>query len=225
MRIVITGYNRPQYMKEVIASWSRVRGIQGVVVEFHLEPGNQEVLDACINAPFMHAIVVNGQVLGVQKNPWAALESGFQSDEFVIAGEDDIIVGTDTLEYFAWAEKEFRSRDDVLAISAARYEARKPEISSAVSVQPVFSSWVWGTWRKWWEKVGPDWDADARGWDYRLNYHWCRGLGLHTVQPHLSRAQHIGKFGGTHCTPEMFDSLSSRCFIEDVPPQPYFVVR
>lgn len=214
-------------MKQVIESWAAARGIQDIVTEFHLEPGYPEVESVCRAAPFPHEVHVNETRLGVQKNPWKAAGHALQSDDFVVLAEDDIIVGTDTVEYLRWAEKEFRYRDDVLAVSAAQGVLKEPGLYSAVAVERRFSAWVWGIWKDRWNLVGPDWkfNYEYKGWDYRLNFYWCQEQGYKTVIPHVSRAQHIGKYDGEHCLPEQFDSLLSACFVPDIGPQQYFVVE
>jgi hypothetical protein len=230
VRIAMTGFNRPQYMRETIESWAKVRGIQDVVTEFHLEPGHPGVAEVCEAAPFPHEIYVAEQHQGCQKNPWKAANSAFERDSFVVLAEDDIIVGKDTLEYFRWAEAEFADRDDVMFISAA--QGKHPPGGSyvrfgGVTVEPRFSSWVWGTWRTLWRNLlAPDWKFayEYQGWDYRLNLYWCQEVGYKTVIPQWSRAQHIGEHGGTHCQPSQFRDLQSPCFIPDLSPQQYFTV-
>lgn len=227
MRVVITGFNRPEYMRQTIASWAKVRGIENVPVEFHLEPGHPEVWEVCADAPFPSAVYVAGEHQGVQRNPWKAANHAFRSSDFAVLAEDDIIVGADTIEYFLWAEEEFRFRDDVLAVSAANQGAGDPADLAAVSAECRFSGWVWGTWKDRWKFIGPDWtfNYEHRGWDYRLNLYWCQEERYRTVVPHMSRAQHIGQYGGTHCTPGQFEELQSRCFVPDAPPQQYRIIH
>jgi hypothetical protein len=227
MRIIITGYNRPGYMRETIASWAKARGIERVMTEFHLEPGHPEVETACVSAPFPHQTFIAGQRQGVQRNPWKAASHAFGFSDFVILAEDDMIVGTDTLEYFRWAEGEYRDNPGVLAISAAhRGPACAPPTPAACSLRRQGEFWVWGTWRDRWDLIGPDWtfDYEHNGWDYRLDGHWCRERGMMMLTPNLSRVQHIGREGGTHCLPGMFEGLLSPCFLPEAGPQAYYTV-
>jgi GNT-I family len=227
MRIILTGNNRPQYMRATIESWSRVRGIQDVMVEFHLEPGNPAVEVACSEAPFPREVYVAGGHQGVQRNPWQAACHAFEASDFVVLAEDDMIVGTDTLEYLSWAERYFRADKNVLAVTAANIEPGDPPVPGAVSLEHRFQGWVWGIWRDRWDIIGPDWTFayEHNGWDYRLSEHWCRDVGMMTVFPHLSRVQHIGREGGTHCTPEMFVGLLSQSFLPEAEPQEYYVAE
>lgn len=226
MRIVLTGYNRPGYMRETIASWARVRGIEEAMVEFHLEPdGHTDLVNICADAPFPHDVHIPGQHQGVQRNPWKAFGHGFESSDFVILAEDDMVVGTDTLEYFAWAEEKYRDNHDVLAISAARRnQAGDPPVPAACSLGRYGVCWVWGTWRDRWDFIGPDWtfNYEYGGWDIRLNDYWCQDQGLLMLTPNLSRVQHIGRVGGIHCMPDMFEGLLSPCFLPEAAPQEYF---
>ena len=45
---------------------------------------------------------------------------------------------------------------------------------------------------------------------------------MRMIAPSLCRSQHIGQFGGAHCTPGQFEALLSGCYAgDDVPPQDY----
>jgi hypothetical protein len=228
LKVVITGFSRPAYMRETIVSWARVRGVAQVGVEFHLEPEYLEVADVCREAPFPHEVHISAGHQGVQRNPWKALSHGFESSDFVILGEDDMVVATDTLEYFAWAERKYRDRQDVLGITAARRQAAgDPPTEAAATLAHYGEFWVWATWRDRWENViKPDWtfNYEHNGWDIRLNDYWCQERGMRMLTPNLSRVQHIGRDGGIHCMPEMFEGLLSPCFVSEVEKQRYFVV-
>lgn len=225
MRLAITGYNRLEYMRETISAWANVRGIQDITTEFHLEPGYPDVEAACCEAPFPSEVHVADTHLGIRMNPWKAADHAFQHDDFVILGEDDMIVGADTLEYFSWAKDQFRDDSRILAVSAAQGIASDPPSEDAVSARTWFSAWVWGLWRDRWDMISSSWHdgEDHRGWDYLINFGWCQTRGYQTVIPHLSRVQHIGKTG-TYCNPGIFDSLLSTCFTPDVTPQHYRVI-
>ena len=64
---------------------------------------------------------------------------------------------------------------------------------------------------------------DQRGWDWKTPQHVsCVGRGMKMIAPSMARSQHIGKYGGAHCTPGQFEALLSPCYAgDDVPPQDY----
>jgi hypothetical protein len=230
MRIVFTAFNRPNYMRQVLDTWRLVRGVKDVVLDFHIEPGCPEMEQVCQEAStFATAILhVNQSRMGVQVNPFLAFDCGFEQSDFVILAEDDMVVGTDTLEYFRWAEEKYRDRQDVLGLTAARRQlAGDPPFADAATLAHYGEFWVWGTWRnRWTSMIRPDWkfNYEYNGWDMRLNDYWCRERGMRMLTPNLSRVQHIGREGGIHCMPDMFEALLSPCFLPEAEPQDYFVV-
>lgn len=223
--VVFTGNDRPHYMRETLESWSRARGVGNWLLGFHLEPGCPEVAETCRSVGFAPVTVtVNPERYGVQRNPYEAISGGFASGaEFVVLAEDDMIVSTDVLEYLAWARDAYMGDRQVLAVCAHMDYERPGGLSAAVRLA-WFGGWVWGTWRDRWEHlIAPDWTFgyEHGGWDWRLTDHWMGERGYRAICPALSRSQHIGKHGGTHCSPEQFAGLQSQCFVPDVPPQRY----
>lgn len=227
--VAFTAWNRPHYMREVLGTWSAARGIGGTDLLFRCEPGCPEMVTTCMEAgKFARSseILLNPQVHGVQRNPYEALSSGFArgGSNFVVLAEDDLAVSTDILEYFSWCAEEFRDDPKVLAVSARQQHERPGGLGGVVrgDMGDVPMMWVWGTWAdRWHNLIAPDWTFayEHNGWDWRLHDYWVRELGYEIISPSLSRCQHIGRYGGTHCMPEMFDGLQSRCFVPDVPVQ------
>ena len=232
--VAFTAFNRPHYMSQVLESWSYVRDVSEAHFDFHVEPGCREMETVCSYAPRTGSSVhVNGSRLGVQRNPFAAIncafdrylrESAFEKqDDFVILAEDDFIVSTDILEWFSWAQQEFYEDQRVLCVSATQHEKQGDEAQSLFL--PWFPGWVWGTWRDRWQNlIAPDWtfDYEHRGWDWRLTDYWCKEKGMVCVAPAVSRTQHIGEHGGVHTIPgQWFLDQQSRCFEPEIPPQQY----
>lgn len=232
MAVTFTGYNRPPYMAETLESWSKVRGIARTRVEFHLEPGTEKVVQLARGADFAREteVFVNPSVLGTQRNPFEAMSSAFNHGFFAILAEDDIVVSTDVLEYFSWCEEEFRDDSRVLAVSARQHSAQ-PGGEAGVRLGDMAMDgtppmmWVWGTWADRWENLlAPDWTFayEHYGWDWRIHNHWVKDQGYRIAVPSISRCQHIGEHGGTHCPPGAeFAALQSQCFVSEVEPQQY----
>ncbi len=229
--IVFTAFNRPLYMRETLDSWSRVRGVSQALLDFHIEPGCTDMDEVCEDVGFAERTLhVNPQRLGVQRNPWSALNCGFlyresmKPDDFVILAEDDFVVSTDILEWFSWARAEFYHDESVLLVSSNQYEEQPGGLGQALFI-PWFPGWVWGIWRDRWEKlIAPDWtfEYEHNGWDWRITDHWCTEMGKVCVVPAVSRSQHIGEYFGVHTIPgQWFRDQQSRCFQSEVPPQIY----
>ena len=221
--VAFTANDRPGYLRETLDSWRKARGIGDAHVIFRCEPGHPEVAAECALFPAssLH-VVVNPEKYGVLGNPWHALETGFAAGAgFVILAEDDSPVADDVLEYFAWCEHEFRTRQDVLGVCALQ-RRRQPGGPHGVTVMPEFCPTVWGTWRSRWEKVlrgGWDFDYRHKGWDWRITGHHIARSGYRFAFPCESRSQVSGEHGGTHLQPgAQYREHLSDCFSPSYPP-------
>jgi hypothetical protein len=236
--VTFTVNNRPAYLRETLESWSRVRGISGHELVFRCEPGCFEAFQACSDADFAPGTVfLNGTRLGVLGNPRQALGDAFGlGAEFAVLAEEDMVVSADVLEYFAWAAGRFRDDPSVLGVTTHQHDERPGGLAGAGpadwSRDDRWHFWVWGTWRDRWERLLRDsWDTSytengggplQRGWDWGFRNRLVVGGGMRMIAPSLARSQHIGRYGGTHCSPADFDVVASRCFAGlDVPPQDY----
>jgi hypothetical protein len=221
--VAFTVNNRPQYLREVLESWREVRGVSQVRALFSCEPGCPEAVELCEQADFFRSsqVWVNQECLGVLRNPHLALDWAFTEDDFAVLAEEDMVVSSDALELLSWCDGNFEYAGDVLAVTLGQHDPQPPGDLITVLKVPWFGGWVWGTWRDRWKDIGPDWDTDYRyrGWDHRINDHWLGERGLKCVAPAVSRSQHIGRDGGAHCTPSMFEGLLAREFHADVPAQ------
>lgn len=247
MIIAFTVNNRPDYLRQTLESWSKVRGIGDWVLIFACEPGCPESVEVCKSVDFASAVIATSQRRqGVLRNPWLALDHAFGvapdlhgPHDFAVLAEEDLIVSPDVLEYFTWCQ---RYADDPSVLGVTTYQHHE-QTDGLQGVGPADWSrddqwhfWVWGTWRDRWQSLLRDsWDTayeengggpNQRGFDWKIRNTLVVGQGMHMIAPSLSRSQHIGKFGGTHCTPDQFESLLSPSFAGlDVPPQNYHEVN
>lgn len=223
MIIAFTVNNRPHYLREALESWREVRGVSGVGALFSCEPGYPEAVELCRGADFFRSrqVAVHEGHAGVLVNPKLALDWAFQQSDFAVLAEEDMVVSTDALELLEWCNGNFEYADDVLAVTLCQIYPQEPGDLATVLKVPWFGGWVWGTWRDRWQRLAPDWDTDYRyrGWDHRIQDYWVGEQGYKILAPAVSRVQHIGREGGTHCTPAMFDGLLAREFHRHVPPQ------
>lgn len=225
--VAFTANDRLDCMRQALESWSKVRGVGNAMLLFRVEPGNQEMLRLCGEASdFAGEVMVfeNAEKYGELGNPWHAIDTAFTFGDFVILAEDDDLVSTDVLEYFAWCRDYYAGHTNILTVNAFRHHGGEVP-DDAVQQTAGFTSWIWGTWQdRWHGLLRNDWDFDYRhrGWDWRIIDHWLGSMGYKTVQPGASRSQHIG-VDGVHFRSERgdFERLRSTCFTEDRPPVTY----
>jgi hypothetical protein len=212
---------RPGYLAETLASWSRARGVEHWRFGFHVEPGSR--LDECRSAiaAFSPAatVCVNPGRLGVLTNPHAALSWAFGTGApFAVLAEEDIVVGDDVLELVADRAAAYAEQPDVLGLCAfSRLPAPQP---ADVVGTADFSPWVWGTWAdRWAATIEPTWFSAARapspgagsGFDYGL-VRTAAATGSRFVAPLASRSDNIGEHGGVHALPEDFAATRATTF-------------
>ena len=215
--LVLTAFDRPQYLRETLISWLKVRGLNDWHIIARIEPGplQGEIYDLLWHFqeesqhPTMD-IIVNPERYGVLHHPWVAFDELFaEGYDFVVRTEDDLVVSDDILEYFTWASEYYASADSVATVHASTELDREPE---AVQEQASFNPWVWGTWRETWTGlIGPTWDHDystyndfpgnQSGWDWNLDTRVLPKYGLRGAFPGKSRVRNIGVVG-VHGTPE-----------------------
>jgi hypothetical protein len=163
--------------------------------------------------------------------------------EFVIAGEEDIVVSDDALEYFAWAAERFADDKQVLLVNGHDEGGQgwdKPGIGAlngdadqyAARLNQVFNPWCWGTWRDRWNRVLKpqwDWECDSggtldSGHDWQVATRIIPRGGYLCVTPDASRSQNIGKDGGWAADPAKFESTLSAAFREHREPGNYVLL-
>lgn len=228
--LLLTAYNRPEYLREVLDSWSRVRDLDRWPLHITLDPSDKtdEMIETIRAArlPIKPRVSVNPTRFGVLKNPYAGFERLFNDRlyDFVFRIEDDIVVSTDTLEYVTWASNQYQY-DEHVAIVQACSSGPEGADPAQVIVDEDFSPWNWGTWRLWWNKIiGPTWDLDysthngvpgqEAGWDWNLNTRVMPQHRMQVVRPAASRSDSIGLYG-VHSTPSIHQTMPS--FIADRP--------
>jgi GNT-I family len=226
--VTMTVHNRPAYLRETLASWARVRGVDQVEMMFRCEPGCPEAVHECVTAGMAgwsagFAVRVNRERLGVLSNPWHALEAAFgRGVSFAVLAEEDTPVADDVLEYFTWAASVYRADRQVLAVCAHHLNGPAGGPADVYRVGE-FSPIVWGTWADRWASLLRDtWDHDysRKGWDWAISALLAE-TGRVTIAPGSSRSQHIGEHGGAHCTPGYYPQTVSASFRPHYDPQVY----
>jgi FkbM family methyltransferase len=244
--IVTTALRRADYLRSTLDSWEAVRGI-GQVHSFTLALGYDEdnfmpVLNAYDR--FRQSTGL-GQQAKVKMDSAAARESrgmhraiaeavshvfADPAVEFVVCGEEDVIVSTDVLEYMTWAREKFAGDDQVLCVlahsqSGQGWDAHEPAQDAgadqaAVRLLPYFNAWAWGTWRDRWTNIlEPNWDyrcdtggALESGYDHHIHRRIIPNGGFASVVPDASRSQNIGREGGWASNAESFAFSQAQSF-------------
>ena len=221
--LFLTAYNRPQYFRQVLDSWKAVRGIEQWDIYVQIEPNSfaeeqeQMVYETFTNHDNVE-VVINPQKYGVLHNPWVGFEHLFmeRNYDFVVRGEDDLVVSADILEYFNYTSEKFQNNPKVATVVAYSDDNGGPD---GIKLSSGFGPWVWGTWFDRWEGLfGPTWDHDystyngepgnQAGWDWNINTRIFPQYDLRSVEPTRSRVHNIGVFG-THAIPEDYHTSDS----------------
>lgn len=222
--LFFTAYDRLDYLKQAMDTWAYVRELNDWRVVVMIEPGEQheEIRD------FMHGfftakrhpdyeVMVNPTRYGVLHHPWVGFERLFGYHHFVVRAEDDLLVSSDILEYFAWADETYRLNKQVASVHGFNHHDLGAD--DEVQLCEHFNPLIWGTWQDRWRTViGPTWDHNystfnerpgfQAGWDWNLNTRIYPQRDLRALYPLSSRVDNIG-LHGTHSTPENYRTSAS----------------
>ena len=210
--IVMTAFNREDYLKKTLKSWTKVTGMEDYDFYIKLEPSNREprivsmIEQFQINQNLDVEIIRNQKQLGVLVNPWDGLNKMFEMGyDFVILAEDDIEVSDDILHYFSDLSKRHMDDPEIMVICASSFHLWKEgDSSSYYERRQAFSPLIWGTWKDRWNNYLRDsWDKDystgedgvGGGWDWNIYLRVLPKHNMKSIFPQVSRSRHIGKNG------------------------------
>jgi hypothetical protein len=231
--LVFTCNDRPEFLKDTLEYWEQVRGIRNWDLWIFVEPSSRrdEVLRLIEKSSLDFKVILNEWKFGVLHNPWAALDTAFYNGaDFAVLAEDDIIVSTDTAEYFIAASTMY-SPEEFLGVSA--FTSSADGDPSKILQVPSFGGLVWGTWKQnWYGHLRDTWDHDysthngvpgeQAGWDWNINTRIIPQAEKNFISPDVSRSRHIGRYGA-HINPQDFDKVSpSPSFERDRPVMSYY---
>jgi hypothetical protein len=218
-------WNRPHYLRRTLDYWSKVRGIQDAVLEFHCEPGCDESVGLCESVDFAERLVlVNQERLGHAMNVQKSMDCALDRTDYAIQAVEDFLPAADLLELHAWHRDNYRDDVTVLALTSGRDVP-----ADGGGLAPVWRSQLIGALsgfhREKWQLLSARWPEGFSNWWWWVDERWCMTDGWDVLFPALSRAEDIGEFGSTPL-PEPWDVMQARsCFIPDPPPQEYYEVR
>lgn len=249
MAIMTTARFRPYYLEPILASWANNEGIDQIRrFVISLGPSDRHAeqitvikraarrLGAGLEILPQSDAAVRGDGRRVPFGPHRAIAEAIDQVftdpdvEFVVAGEEDVQVSSDTLAYMQWAATEFAGDQDVLAVCAHNQHgqgwdepgpaADEDADQETVRLLPYFNPWCWGTWRDRWEKIlSPEWDRNCdsggdldSGYDWNIHARILPRHGMLCVVPAASRSQNIGALEGWASTPEIVARAQSQSF-------------
>jgi hypothetical protein len=240
LAVVMTAWKRAGYLRQTLESWANVRGLEALALRRVSLDASDGATQGTMTGMAQHYgwdVTVASKHRGVLVNPVESVSAVFReqpSVDFVILAEEDVIVSTDVLEYFTWAQQ-YRNAPNMLLVCShplLRYKPVPDPRPHEVRTFCGFCPLVWGTWRDRWEMfIEPTWDRDYSsggpndsGWDWNL----MRLMALsrkRALVPGQSRSQHIGEEGGVHCLPAWFADTVDPYFRESVQSCAYEVVE
>jgi hypothetical protein len=248
MAVMCTSWRRPYYFERVLASWSRAEG-QEQLARFVISLGRTDRYDRQVRlidrmrprfgVPLEildqsdRAMSVNGPHTAIAE----AASHVFASDDadFLVLGEEDVMVSSDVLHYMAWAAERFAEDQQVLAVLAHSRCGQgwdgpgvtdDPDADPAAArLLPYFNPWCFGTWRDRWEKIlEPEWDYECNlggpttsGYDWTIQTQVIPRHDLLCVVPDASRSQNIGQHEGWATSPYSWAYSQARSFREFAP--------
>ena len=204
-------WNRPEYLRQVLDAWSRVRGIGDAVLEFHCEPGCDKSADLCRAVDFAEArVFVNPYRLGHALNVQKSMNSAFQEADYVIQACEDFVPAADLLELHAWHRDNYRDDPGVLALTAGRDVPAEGGLAAVWRCQLIGA--LSGFHRHKWGLLDARWHEGLANWWLWVDEQWCQADGWDVLFPAISRVDAIAETHGS-------------CFAADPAPQAYFEVR
>jgi hypothetical protein len=258
--IIVTAFARPAYLERTLSSWQNTRGIRGIhsvtLALGHHPPAFMDQLR--LYDSFRRELGLGARGLVKPDSAAAKASNGMHRAiaeaanwtlarnpdvEFLIFGEEDLIVSSDVLEYFSWAREQFAEDERVLAVCSHSpggqgWDPKGPIDDGDADQETVrllpgyFQAWVFGTWQDRWEKIlKPSWDYDCNkggpltsGWDWGV-LRTVREGGYFCVVPDASRSQNIGRDGGWAANPADFPNTQAASFREHREPVAYRLIE
>lgn len=242
--LVITAWKRPDYLARTLQSWAQapeVRGLNGVMVALGWSNRFDDQRDVIRRAEEQQ---LGREVAVLPDSPLAAESPGMHralgeaidlafaqaGTEWVLCGEEDVVVSSDVLAYTGWAQQ--HCDEATLCICAHNrggagwdgLTARRTDGGADQAVvrrQHYFNPWVWCISRGQWKAVArPVWDWDcSEGGVLQSGYDWgMQRLSVlgpwHNLVPEAARSQTIGELSGVYSSPDIFPLQQAESFRE-----------
>lgn len=249
--VVVTAKSRPKYLERVLRSWENVRGAEKVHT-FLLALGRSE--HQSVQIALAHDSTLRVRVRldssrahaspGMHRAIGEAIDSVLEAPgvEFVVLGEEDVVMSSDALEYFDWCRKEMWKDPQVLVACAhnrggcgwdaktiaqiqggVEWALRDDDTDAdqqAVRKLAYYNPWGWGITRHaWTHVVRPQWDwecdtggASDSGYDWNMATRILPNEGWLALVPDAARSQNIGVDDGVYSSPQIHPLQVSQSF-------------
>lgn len=239
--LVITAWKRPEYLKQTLESWARAPELielRHVIVALgwsHMFDDQRDVIRGAERQLLRQVMVVPDSPEaagspGMHRALGEAIDTAFlqKGTDWVLCGEEDVIVSADALAYVSWAQEHYS--DQTMAICLHNQGGcgwdglGAPRIDDgadqdAVRLLPYFNPWGWCIRRDMWENVARpvwDWECDSggsndSGYDWQMHRLSSTGPWLNFV-PDAARSQTIGELSGVYSNPDIFPMQQARSF-------------
>lgn len=241
--LLITACKRPEYLRMTLSSWAaapEIDDLRAVVIALGRSHRWDDMLEVIREAePALGReidVIPDSEAArrspGMHRALGEAIDGTFGdvgAGDYVICGEEDVVVSSDVLAYFGWAQHWY-GEGTLCALAHNRGGTgwdgldapREDQDADQAQVRrlPYFNPWVWmvsrGVWRSVMRPVW-DWDCDSGG-DQDSGYDWnlqrlAQTGPWRSLVPDAARSQTIGRDGGWASTPEIFPLQQSRSFL------------
>jgi hypothetical protein len=240
--LVVTAWKRPDYLRQSLESWARapeLSELRRIIVALgwsHRFDDMTGAIRAAERQLGRAAVVVPdspeaSRSPGMHRALGEAIDTAFLMDrdaDWVLCGEEDVIVSADALAYVAWAQQQYGEHSLCICLhnrggagwdglTAEREDADADQ--EAVRELPYFNPWGWCIRRDKWEAVARpvwDWDCDSAG-SRDSGYDWqmqrLSSIGpWHNLVPDAARSQTIGEDFGVYSNPGIFPFQQAKSF-------------
>ena len=249
--LVITAWKRPDYLKRVLESWAmtpeliELRHVMVALGWSHRFDDMRDVIRGAERQLLRQVTVVPdspeaAESPGMHRALGEAIDTAFQQKgtDWVLCGEEDVIVSADALSYVSWAQREYDASSLCICLhnqggtgwdwlTGPRAEREDDGADQeAVYRLPYFNPWGWCIRRDRWElavRDGWDWDCTSggsgdSGYDWQMQR--LTGLGnWRNLVPAAARSQTIGELYGVYSNPDIFPLQQAKSFrrLRDMP--------
>ena len=229
--ITIAAYNRPEYLRTVLASLGTALAVSGdfgraARIVIGIDHGGDRGLEVQVVAlqfteiakVFGHLepeVIVWPEHLGVSEHPRRLLQYVFTElkSQFNTHLEDDTVLSPDALNLAAWYQRSAyviyaSGHVDKVVCMSLHSRSTSHQMPRTIRFRPDFGVWGWCcSYISWWLWFSHYWNSKRTG---KTGYDWSAShmlhkYGLWTLEPALSRVRNIGREHGVHQTPEGHD--------------------
>jgi hypothetical protein len=237
--LVITAWQRPDYLRQALASWAAVPEspeLGTVVIALGESERVPEMSRVARASPLVPRIMGDGPRPALVRGEHTALAEALirafavRSIRYVIVSCEDVVVSDDVLRYFEFCRSVQGACQPQEWLVACAHNSvgqgwHEPNDDSAADQSAVrlvsdFNPWCWMVSREAWRDVLlPAWDwgvpvgqeaPDCTGWDWAV-WRTIRS-GYLALVPDASRSQNIGKDGGVYAEPDFFEETQAKSF-------------